>query len=86
MQRREFLRVVRSPVARPSSRPRLPRRLYAAAKEKTPDVVTLAKTGIKVSRLWQGTGTNGVGKASNQTRGLGLQGVADLLRAGVDQG
>jgi len=64
-----------------------PHHLYAAAKEKTAqDVVTLGKTGIKVSRLFQGTGTNGVGKSSNQTRGLGLQGVADLLRAGVDQG
>ena len=65
----------------------LPRHLYAAAKEKTAqDVVTLGRTGIQVSRLFQGTGTDGVGKASNQTRGLGLQGLADLLRAGVDHG
>jgi aryl-alcohol dehydrogenase-like predicted oxidoreductase len=65
----------------------LPRPLWAAPKEKTAqDVVTLGKTGIRVSRLFQGTGTNGVGKSSNQTRALGLQGVADLLRAGVDQG
>ena len=64
-----------------------PRHVYAAAKPKSAqDVVTLGKTGIKVSRLAQGTGTNGVGKSSNQTRGLGLAGVADLLRAGVDQG
>jgi aryl-alcohol dehydrogenase-like predicted oxidoreductase len=49
-------------------------------------VVTLGRTGIQVSRLFQGTGTDGVGKASNQTRGLGLQGLADLLRAGVDHG
>lgn len=64
-----------------------PRHLYAASKPKSAqDVVTLGKTGIKVSRLAQGTGTNGVGKSSNQTRGLGLAGVAELLRAGVDQG
>jgi aryl-alcohol dehydrogenase-like predicted oxidoreductase len=64
-----------------------PRHLYAAAKEKTAqDVVILGKTGIKVSRLSQGTGTNGTGKSSNQTRGLGLAGTAELLRAGVDQG
>jgi len=64
-----------------------PRHLYAAAKEKAAqDVVTLGRTGIQVSRLFQGTGTDGVGKASNQTRGLGLQGLADLLRAGVDHG
>jgi len=64
-----------------------PHHLYAAAKEKTAqDVVPLGRTGIQVSRLFQGTGTDGVGKSSNQTRGLGLQGLADLLRAGVDQG
>ncbi len=65
----------------------LPRHLYAAAKEKTAqDVVTLGRTGIKVSRLAQGTGTNGTGHQSDQTRGLGLAGLAELLRAGVDQG
>jgi 1-deoxyxylulose-5-phosphate synthase len=64
-----------------------PRHLYAATKPKSAqDVVTLGRTGIKLSRLAQGTGTNGVGKSSNQTRGLGLAGVAELLRAGVDQG
>jgi aryl-alcohol dehydrogenase-like predicted oxidoreductase len=64
-----------------------PHHLYAAAKGKTAqDVVTLGRTGIQVSRLFQGTGTDGVGKSSNQTRGLGLQGLADLLRTGVDQG
>jgi len=64
-----------------------PRHLYAAAKEKTAqDVIILGRTGIKVTRLFQGTGTNGVGKASNQTRGLGYDGLVELLRAGVDQG
>jgi aryl-alcohol dehydrogenase-like predicted oxidoreductase len=64
-----------------------PHHLYAAARAKTAqDVVTLGSTGIKVSRLFQGTGTNGMNKSSNQTRGLGLEGVADLLRSGVDQG
>jgi 1-deoxyxylulose-5-phosphate synthase len=50
------------------------------------DVVTLGRTGIKVSRLAQGTGTNGWGGSSDQTRSLGVSGLADLLRAGVDQG
>jgi 1-deoxyxylulose-5-phosphate synthase len=64
-----------------------PHHLYAATTPRSAqDVVTLGRTGIKVSRLAQGTGTNGVGKSSNQTRGLGLAGVAELLRAGVDQG
>jgi aryl-alcohol dehydrogenase-like predicted oxidoreductase len=65
---------------------RFPHHLYAATREKrAQDQVTLGRTGIRVSRLAQGTGTNGVNKSSNQTR-LGLRGLADLLRAGVDQG
>jgi aryl-alcohol dehydrogenase-like predicted oxidoreductase len=64
-----------------------PRHLYAGTREKTAqDLVSLGRTGIQVSRLAQGTGTNGVGGSSNQTRALGLQGVADLLHAGVDHG
>jgi aryl-alcohol dehydrogenase-like predicted oxidoreductase len=42
--------------------------------------------GVTVSRLAMGTGTNGVGGSSNQTRKLGLRGVADLFRAAYDQG
>ena len=88
MKRREFLRtgsVVGG--AAVFGAHAFPHHLYAAAKEKTAqDVVTLGKTGIKVSRLFQGTGTNGVGKSSNQIRGLGFDGVVELLRAGVDQG
>jgi aryl-alcohol dehydrogenase-like predicted oxidoreductase len=61
--------------------------LHAVAKGKSArDLVTLGRTGIEVSRLWQGTGTNGVGKSSNQIRALGNEGVVELLRAGVDQG
>jgi aryl-alcohol dehydrogenase-like predicted oxidoreductase len=64
-----------------------PRTLYAASTEKrAQDTVTLGRTGIRVSRLAQGTGTNGYRKASDQTRGLGLAGLAELLRAGSDQG
>lgn len=88
MQRREFLR--HGSLASSAALlgfGGLPRHLYAATTEKTAqDVVTLGRTGIRVSRLAMGTGTNGVGKASNQTRGLGLQGLADLLHAGVDHG
>ena len=88
MKRREFLRAgsVAGGAALVGAHA-FPRHLYAAAQPKTAqDVVTLGKTGIKVSRLFQGTGTNGVGKSSNQTRGLGFDGVVELLRAGVDQG
>ncbi|NJK98252.1 MAG: aldo/keto reductase [Bacteroidales bacterium] len=50
------------------------------------DKVTLGKTGIEVSRMAIGTGTNGWGKRSNQTRQLGIKGLADLLKAGYDNG
>lgn len=56
------------------------KRMYAS------DRVTLGKTGIVVSRMAIGTGTNGWGKNSNQTRQLGIKGLADLLQAGYDQG
>jgi aryl-alcohol dehydrogenase-like predicted oxidoreductase len=63
-----------------------PHPLYAGTQRKTAqDVVTLGKTGIRVSRLAQGTGTNGFGGSSNQVR-LGARGFADLLRAGAEHG
>jgi aryl-alcohol dehydrogenase-like predicted oxidoreductase len=63
-----------------------PHAVYAGTQKKTAqDVVTLGKTGIRVSRLAQGTGTYGFGGSSNQVR-LGLKGFSELLRAGADQG
>ncbi len=50
------------------------------------DTVTLGDTGIEVSRLAMGTGTRGFGGSSNQSRKLGLKGLANLLRAGYDNG
>jgi 1-deoxyxylulose-5-phosphate synthase len=50
------------------------------------DIVTLGKTGIKVSRLAMGTGTNGYNHHSNQTKELGIRGMADLLKAAYDRG
>src|SRR5213594_1634270 len=49
------------------------------------DIVTLGNTGIKTSRLACGTGTVGVEHHSHQSA-LGIQGLADLLRHGYDQG
>src|SRR5262245_7011461 len=57
-----------------------------AAPKRAQDIVTLGRTGIKVSRLAQGTGTHGVNKSSNQIRALGDRGLADLLVAGVANG
>ena len=50
------------------------------------DIVTLGKTGIKVSRLAVGTGTNGFAHRSNQTEELGISGLADLLIAAYNNG
>ncbi len=88
MQRRDFMR--RGTLAGGAALlglGRFPHHLYAAAsKKQAQDWVTLGKSGLRVTRLAQGTGTSGVGKQSNQTRGLGEQGLADLLVAGVDNG
>ena len=84
MKRREFIRDTVAAGTALLSLDKFPYHLYAANSKKTAqDVVTLGKTGIRVTRLAQGTGTNGVGKSSNQTR-IGEQGLADLLAAGVD--
>jgi len=64
-----------------------PYSLFASAKEKSAaDGIELGPKKIRVSRLAAGSGTNGVGGASNQTRKLGLGGLADMFRAAYDQG
>ncbi len=86
MKRREFLKYG-ALAATTVSAGRFPHHLFAAGKKLyAQDIVTLGKTGIKLSRLAQGTGTVGYQKSSNQTRKLGIQGLAELLRAGVDNG
>jgi aryl-alcohol dehydrogenase-like predicted oxidoreductase len=65
---------------------RFPYSLHAGATTKAAqDRISLGRTGIEVSRLAQGTGSFGSGGRSNQTQ-LGTEGLAELLRAGVDQG
>jgi len=49
------------------------------------DYVDFGQTGLKVSRLSMGTGTNGWGHRSEQTA-LGLDGLAKLLRLAYDHG
>lgn len=49
------------------------------------DIVTLGKTGIKASRLAQGTGFNGYNRSSAQTR-AGKQAFDRLVRHGLDEG
>lgn len=64
-----------------------PRHLYAQDKPVLQsDRVKLGPKGIELSRMAYGTGTNGWGGSSNQTRKLGLFGLADALKAGYDHG
>jgi aryl-alcohol dehydrogenase-like predicted oxidoreductase len=50
------------------------------------DRVKLGPRGVELSRLAMGTGTDGVGGSSNQTRKLGMAGLANLFAAAYDQG
>lgn len=64
-----------------------PGELYAAgAKKYATDRIELGPMKISLSRLAAGTGTNGVAGSSNQSRKLGLGGLAGLLQAAYDQG
>jgi aryl-alcohol dehydrogenase-like predicted oxidoreductase len=61
--------------------------LYAGHKAKrADDVVELGPARVKLSRLAMGTGTRGGRGSSNQTRQLGLDGLADLYWYGYDNG
>ena len=61
--------------------------LLAAAptKKEAADQVLLGTTGIRLSRLAMGSGTNGVNHSSDQSR-LGIKGFSDLLCYGFDHG
>jgi aryl-alcohol dehydrogenase-like predicted oxidoreductase len=61
--------------------------LFAGATQKlASDRIKLGPMKVEVSRLAQGSGTDGSGGSSNQTRKLGLRGLADLFDAGYDNG
>ncbi|HEV2492415.1 MAG TPA: aldo/keto reductase [Terriglobia bacterium] len=59
--------------------------LPSSARFSATDIVTLGNTGIRTSRLAMGTGTVGSEHHSHQTA-LGIQGLANLLEHGFDQG
>ncbi len=66
---------------------RIPQNVFGYEQKKyANDDVTLGNTGIKVSRLAMGTGSNGWEGSSNQTRKLGLKGLSDLLIHAYDRG
>lgn len=79
MNRREFLNLGLTAVGA-AGLPAVP------AGPQASDRIWLGPMKTPVTRLAVGTGTNGVGGSSNQTRKLGLGGLADLLHAAWDQG
>ncbi|MCP5116819.1 MAG: aldo/keto reductase, partial [bacterium] len=83
MNRRHFLR--NTSLAAPLAA--FPYHAFAnGTKKYATDRVKLGPHGVELSRLAMGTGTNGGGGSSNQTKQLGVRGLADLLRAAVDEG
>ena len=82
MNRRAFLGGTAASV----SLTQFPHHLFAGTKKTASDRVKLGPMGVEVSRLAMGTGTNGSGGSSNQTRKLGVNGVADLFKAAYDNG
>jgi len=87
MKRRDFLRTAALGVGAAWSGAAPLARLIAEETRRfsAADLVTLGQTGLRTSRLACGTGTIGGGHHSNQTA-LGIQGLADLLWRGYDNG
>ena len=86
MKRREFIKVTAAAAGSYALSSVNPILAVDEQKKYANDIVTLGKTGIKVSRLAMGTGTNGYNYRSDQTRKLGIKGVADLLKSAYDHG
>jgi predicted aldo/keto reductase-like oxidoreductase len=86
MLRRQFLRTTAAATGTVSLA-NFPYALYAGpTKKSATDRVQLGPAKVELSRLAMGTGTNGVGGSSNQTKKLGVEGVASLFKAGFDNG
>jgi predicted aldo/keto reductase-like oxidoreductase len=84
MNRRQFVRTSGAGAISLSS---FPYHLFAGTQKKhASDRVLLGPKKIELSRLAMGTGTNGVGGSSNQTKKMGVQGMANLFRAAFDRG
>lgn len=82
MQRRHFLQAGAALLALD----KFPYHLYAGETKNAQDRILLGPAHVPVSRLAMGTGTNGTGGSSNQTKKLGFKGVSELFRAAYDQG
>ncbi len=85
--RREFLRTALSGAGVLAATPGLVQAgdPSAPATSRATDIVALGHTGVKASRLAQGTGMNGWARQSDHTR-LGEKGFDELVRFSLDQG
>lgn len=63
-----------------------PYHLLAGTRKTATDRILLGPKKIELSRLAMGTGTNGVGGSSNQTKKNGIAGMGDMLKAAYDSG
>jgi aryl-alcohol dehydrogenase-like predicted oxidoreductase len=86
MERREFVKYAAATAGVLSFSPFAELLALGGKKKYASDIVTLGKTGLRVSRLAMGTGTSGFGHRSDQTDRLGIRGLADLLHAAYDEG
>jgi predicted aldo/keto reductase-like oxidoreductase len=86
MNRRRFLKAGATSAGAAVSLSSFPHHLFAGTKKSATDRVQLGPMKVELSRLAMGTGTNGAGGSSNQTKKLGVGGVADLFQSGFDQG
>ena len=83
--RRDFFKTSIAGAGLLAAAPRLLRAAEPVMHFNGSDIVELGKTGIKLSRLAQGTGTNGFNRTSAQTR-AGKESFDRLLRHSLDQG
>lgn len=79
VSRRQFAAALGSAAAAASGTAR------ASAPSRAAEIVTLGKSGVRVSRLAQGTGFNGSGRSSEHTR-IGIRAFTSLVRHDLDLG
>ena len=86
MKRREFVKYSFATIGTLAVAPSY--RLFAVedVKKYANELVTLGKTGMKVSRLAMGTGTMGINHHSEETDELGIKGLSSLLEAAYNLG
>ncbi|MFC2089907.1 aldo/keto reductase [Bacteroidota bacterium] len=87
MKRRQFIKHSAAFGAGALTLSAIPQNLYAYSNPLHPyDRVQLGNTGIELSRMAIGTGTNGIRKSSNQDRKLGIKGLGKFLAKAYDEG